>query len=410
MLTREGRTVLVVALLAAGAGRLLSVVELFVVAATLVALLLVATVAVRLRRLRLEVDRQVRPTVIQTGTEARVDLRVANRADRRTPVLRLHDRVSGTRGATLLLAPLGPGREASASYRLPTEGRGQVRLGPLRAVISDPFGLVEVHEEAAQTTTLTVLPAVTPIVPPPLAPGDQPLTRARQAPALRDAGDDFHSLRAYVVGDDLRRVHWRSTARQDDLMVRQVEQPWEGRTAVLLDARTEAHTAESFEVAVEAAASVLAAAWRRGDALRLVSTSAGDHGAARGQAQVDRFMEDLAAVSQGIDAPLERTLGPLAHDRAGGALVVVTSTRATPADLAAVAHLGRRFGTVIALRVEPEPGAADARGAPQRPPPVPAPALDVLVPHGAALGRAWDGAVRRRARRSASSAGAAAGT
>ena len=87
--------------------------------------------------------------------------------------------------------------------------------------------------------------------------GSAPSTKRRAARAVvSDLGDEFVTLREYEVGDDLRRVHWRSTARTGELMIRQDEARWRSRAAVVLDVNPGAHDAASFEVAVEAAASV----------------------------------------------------------------------------------------------------------------------------------------------------------
>ena len=83
---------------------------------------------------------------------------------------------------------------------------------------------------------------------------------------VSDLGDEFVTLREYELGDDLRRVHWRSTARTGELMIRQDEARWRSRAAVVLDVQPGAHDAASFEVAVEAAASVVGAAGRGSDA------------------------------------------------------------------------------------------------------------------------------------------------
>ncbi len=80
------------------------------------------------------------------------------------------------------------------------------------------------------------------------------------------------------MGDDLRRVHWPSTARRDELTVRQDERHQQGRTTVLLDVRRAVHTDVSFERAVSAAASLLVAATVRGDEVRLVATDGTDSG------------------------------------------------------------------------------------------------------------------------------------
>ena len=74
------------------------------------------------------------------------------------------------------------------------------------------------------------------------------------------AGDDDVIPRAYRDGDELRRVHWRSTARYGELMVRREEQRWQDRAVLILDSRRSAHIgsgpSSSFEFAVSAAASI----------------------------------------------------------------------------------------------------------------------------------------------------------
>ena len=55
------------------------------------------------------------------------------------------------------------------------------------------------------------------------------------------AGEDDVIPRAYRDGDELRRVHWRSTARYGELMVRREEQRWRNRATVLLDSRSISH-------------------------------------------------------------------------------------------------------------------------------------------------------------------------
>ena len=100
--------------------------------------------------------------------------------------------------------------------------------------------------------------------------GNDPLAGAEHPNSLGRGGEDFYALREYVVGDDLRRVHWPSTARHDDLMVRQDELPWQGRATVLVDVRASTNTAESLELVISAAASIVASSARRQDLVRLV--------------------------------------------------------------------------------------------------------------------------------------------
>ena len=87
------------------------------------------------------------------------------------------------------------------------------------------------------------------------------------------------TVREYRRGDDLRRVHWRSSARVGELMVRREEQPWESRATLFLDNRVVAHRgqgiASSLEAAVSAAASIAVHLSKRGFTVRLV-TAAGE--------------------------------------------------------------------------------------------------------------------------------------
>src|SRR5207253_1085808 len=103
-------------------------------------------------------------------------------------------------------------------------------------------------------------------------------------------------LREYEVGDDLRRVHWRSTARTGELMLRQDEMPWESRSTILLDTRPSTHQGESFERAVEIAASLATAMCRGRRQVRFVTTG----GVEIRSSGVDRYaqiMEYLAGAS-----------------------------------------------------------------------------------------------------------------
>ena len=139
-----------------------------------------------------------------------------------------------------------------------------------------------------------MLPPVVALLPLPYTLGDDPLAGAEQPNHLGRTGEDFYALRPYVVGDDLRRVHWPSTARTGELLVRQDEQPWQGRVTVLLDVRRTTTDQAGFERMVTAAASVIAASGRRGDLVRLVTTGGIDTGAMSGHAQLEALMEHLA--------------------------------------------------------------------------------------------------------------------
>ncbi len=387
MLTRRGWTLLGVALGLLVGGRLLGVIELYVVGASAASLVVVAAMLVALARLRLEVSREIHPPRVHAGSASRVAVRVRNRARRRTPVLRLDDAVTRTRGVRLLLGPLRPGQTASASYQLPTERRGLVEVGPLEVVLADPFGIAESRMRGAGVAELTVFPRITQVSPPPHTTGDDPHAGAEHPNALGRSGDDFYALRNYVQGDDLRRVHWKATARHDELMVRQDELPWQGRATVLVDLRRAANTPESLELVISAAASIVHACWTRQDLVRLVSTDGTDLGFAAGHAQVDAIMEHLATAEAVVEGAFRATVERLARSTIGGALVAIVSDL-SPGELSAIARLRSRFAWIAVVKFEPsswDPHAPDEAAGHHR---------LVQVTRSRPFGIAWEEAAR----------------
>jgi len=334
-------------------GRAFGILELFVIGVGMLALAVGAWIYVRLLQLRLEVVREVTPLRVHAGAAARVELRVGNLARARTPLLELTDPVAGTRGARLNVAPLPRAASARAAYRLPTDQRGLISIGPLAVKVQDAFGLAAIQAVAAPRVELTVYPHVDELTTRPGAGNRDPHAGADHPNALSREGEDFYALRSYVQGDDLRRVHWPSTARHDDLMVRQDELPWQGRTTVLLDTRAAGFNDETFEAAVSAAASLVMSGWHRRDLVRLITTDGTDSGAAGGQAHIDATMEHLAVVDTTVGGSLVALLAALGR-ASGGALIVVLG-RTTTGELEALARAGRRFGSCTVVSTDPNP-------------------------------------------------------
>jgi uncharacterized protein (DUF58 family) len=364
VLTRQGWVVAGGAIALFTAGRILGLVELIVLASAAGLLVVASALHVMRTRLDLEVGRSVHPPRVHVGNPSRVELAIKNLGAMRTPVLQLRDPVSGTRGADLLLPPLTRNERATAAYRLPTDRRGLLRIGPLRVIVTDPFGLVAADTVGAPASELTVYPHVDEISPVPYTTGHDPLSGAKQPNSLGRTGEDFYALRPYVVGDDLRRVHWPSTARHDELLVRQHELPWQGRTTVLLDVRRSAHRGESLELAVSLAASVVTANWKRHDLVRLITTDGADSGFAVGYPHLEALLEHLAVVPAASSASLRGMIDVLGRGGNGGALVAVVA-EASDDELTAINRLRTNYGSVTIVALHRS--AWDASAAP--PPP-----------------------------------------
>jgi uncharacterized protein (DUF58 family) len=344
MLTRTGWLTAILAIIAGIAGRLFAIVELFVIAAVLGSLVLVTLAWVRMTAVRLRVSRVVTPARVHAGESTRIEVSAKNTGAGRTPVLHLSDPVAGTRGARLHLAPLRGNDTAQAAYRLPTDKRGVVNVGPLQLEIADPFGLARRRAIAAPVQSVTIYPHIDTIRVPSLGGDEDPHGAAIRTNKLGQTSEEFFALRQYVLGDDLRRVHWKSTARSQELMVRQDENPWQDRTTIALDVRPGSYDEAAFERAVSAAASVASAAFRQRHVVRVVSSDGFDSGVGAGLSQAEAILAYLAGV------PLTKASGPvfdqLTRFGQGGLLVVATSEWPV-ADLAMLASLRARFRRVV---------------------------------------------------------------
>ena len=353
MITARGWTLLIGGAVLWVVGHLLGAVDLYVLGTGAAALVGLAMLLARLPGPRLDVRRELHPPRVYAGTESRVELIVRNAGSRRTPVFGLRDPFDGgRRQARFLVSPLSPGESARAAYRLPTERRGVFTLGPLEASVTDPFGLASRNHRVAGASELTVYPRIDPIAPLPHTRGDDPLSGADHPTGVALSGEDFYALRAYEVGDDLRRVHWPSTARLDELMIRQNEMPWQARVTVLLDVRHRAHSGESFELAVSAAASIVAACWQQGSLVRLVTTDGVDSGYGTAHAHVEAIMETLASVGPTRDDRLAGVLGSLTKPGNAGGLVALFTADAPSKEVQNVARLQWRFASLNVVLFE----------------------------------------------------------
>lgn len=323
MLTRGGFATLVLSLAILAGGRLFGLPELFVLGAGGLIILVLAVLHVVVRRLQVEVSRRLSPPRVHAGNPCRVDLLLRNRSRLPSPVLRLRDDVSGTQGVELLVAPMKQNAGTQAVYRLPTDRRGVVEVGPLRLTVSDAFGLAKLTTTGDREVSLVVYPRIDSIAPVRRSSGSDLERQTVQQQQIAPSGDDFYALREYVVGDDLRRVHWPSSARHDELMVRQDEIPWHGRLTIMLDTRTLA-SPTAFEAMVSAAASIAVASSDRGDQIRILFTGGEDTGYGAGPHHLTKLLGVLALATQ-TDHNLANSLKTLTAPGSGGAVVTITT-------------------------------------------------------------------------------------
>ncbi|WP_020660655.1 DUF58 domain-containing protein [Amycolatopsis benzoatilytica] len=320
-LTTRGRCLLAAGIAAAVCSLVLNERDLLRVAVFVVALPLLVAVYISATRLRLGAARTLRPDRVSVGSTGEVDLELWRSGRLPGGEVLLEDGVPyalGTR-PRFVVERLPHERRVLLRYPLQPGLRGIQQVGPLRATITDPFGLCEFERELIGHSRLVVVPRVVPL---------WGLPGGAGAGAGDDGSVRLHSgqgepdviVRPYRTGDDMRKVHWRSTARRDEVMVRIEERPWRGGTTVLLDHRAAAHHGSgpdaSLEWAVSFAASASLHLRRTGHRVRLVTehgTALADAPADGGESYDNLVLDALAALQ-----PAHQRDVTLGHDPAEG--------------------------------------------------------------------------------------------
>lgn len=345
MLTRYGRSVAWFAAVLLVVGWLAGYGPLVMLGFGSLAVLAIAALWL-LSRPRLDAERELRPNRVTEGQPATGYLTVINQSRRRSPAMVVLEHFGETVVPVSVPSLAGNGSH-TRPYRLPTERRGVFQVGPLTVSRTDPFQLMRAGQAQRSTETLWVHPAIHE-----MAPFPNGRTRDLEGPTSGEApqgGIAFHTLRPYVVGDDLRLIHWKSSARTGDLMVRHNVDTYQPRSLILLDVNQSVYSGDGFEDAVRAAASLVVASIRNKFPVRLRTTTGLVIGAEAG-ARMDRILDQLAALQVEPDAPLAAISRQLANERGGYSLAVVTG-QATAKDLAVVGPLRGRFQNITIGRM-----------------------------------------------------------
>jgi uncharacterized protein (DUF58 family) len=227
----------------------------------LVALPLVALVLVSRARLRMTCERQIAPAQVPLGSPMKGQIILGQDGRMPAAIVLLEDTVPRELGGRPRFAV----DRADATWRRVVEYpllgrvRGRFATGPLIVRTTDPFGLVQLERQFMATSEVLVTPQVFPLSTIRAIGGAGSAGEARPH-RIGVVGQDDVLVREYRQGDDVRRIHWRSTARFGDLMVRREEQAWDPSASIVLDSRASAHAGRgmqsSLEWAISAAASI----------------------------------------------------------------------------------------------------------------------------------------------------------
>jgi hypothetical protein len=468
------------------AGRLFGIRELFELGLGFATLVITSCIVVRHARHDTRLTRAVAPVEVYPGTVVRVEVTIHAGARRSPPLLFVEElpldlaegmpagtnvrevptaksrtpphsaltragaappdqaRRVGRRAIAFPVGAIEPHELHHIAYRVVPSKRGRFEIGPGSTIITDPFGLARAPDRPLAKSFLLVFPAYE-ILLPIAAASPASLEGTPRPIAPTGSGEDFFTMREYQPGDDVKKIHWRTTARQGRMMVRQEDRPSEPRAMVLLDDRRKVHArrgdgADSFEASISSAASLIHLFTSQGLAVGLALASRvgapGGAGTLAGGARRggggpgDRFgkgtdherdiMQRLAVLSPSSAGDLTAGIGALLEPRSGATYLAVVTTEIDPTwelhaaagsrsehglPLVVVRHLRHSYQNLTPDQLGDEEETAVAGSmAVER-----AGATIVDVRAGQTLGPAWDARFGSRVRRPVPTGGGSPG-
>ena len=281
-----------------------------------------------------------------------------------------------------LVGYVAPGSSVPWVYAVECYRRGEHQFGPVRLECSAPFGLFRARRSVSAPLRVLVYPQVFDFA---VARLRGELRKGPTVPTPAQRIGEFRGAREYQPGDSLRQVHWKSSARSGQLMVKEYDRGPESQTVLFLNAGHNAGTGKesTLEYGIKLAASIARACYGSDSSFRMAPPGLGvqfPHWRAA--------LEYLTRLADGEGAPPDRGLASLA--RAGRVIAIVAATdgeglkavRRLPADRLAAVILLQGFdteheeaGVAAALRGTGVPVVACAPGGIQR-------ALDELAAAG----------------------------
>ncbi|KGM11967.1 hypothetical protein N869_02230 [Cellulomonas bogoriensis 69B4 = DSM 16987] len=250
----------------------------------------------------------------------------------------------GRGAADFHLPSLGPDQVHEEVFAVPTTRRAVVVVGPVRSVRGDPLGLMRRRVRWTDPVDLYVHPLLVSLQG--AASGVLRDLEGQSTRSLSDSDMSFHALRDYVAGDDRRHIHWKSSARVGQLMVRQFEDTRRTHTALAVSTALADYTGEAeFELAVAAAASIGVQALRDERELTVLA----GQGALRTRTP-PVLLDDFAGVEATVTGRGSSELAPWVARQAGDASVAILVVGSVPtrADLRAhTIHLPAGIRTLV---------------------------------------------------------------
>lgn len=308
------------------------------------------------RSTKLSLRRVISPSVLRPDQPATVKGVFTNSGRRASRFGAAQDRIDASLGdrPRYTMASIAPQETAAVNYTVRGRARGLHTLGPTVIQHPDPFGLCTSTSVVTADDRILVLPRTF------------ALPAERLPSATGGNGDTGHSIalhgeqdisiRGYVEGDELRRIHWPATAHRGQLMVRQEDRPERKHALLLLDSRSEVHQFDGAYSSFEWAVSALASIGLHLNSLKyqthLLSPETLATGLFDGPATDETILTNLATAAECPDAVHEGVLAEGTRMAASGTTIVAVLTDVSGPRLLDLAAACGRGAVGIAIVID----------------------------------------------------------
>jgi uncharacterized protein (DUF58 family) len=293
---------------------------------------------------KLGVKRTLHPPKVTVGESSTGIVEVRNTTRRRIGS-RFAEDVLGDQVVRMALPAMSPGESIEQPYIVPAPKRGLFEVGPVRLTRADPLGLFRRVQGQGSVEHLWVRPRTHRLSA--VSSGWAKDLDGPTSDVAPRGSAAFHALREYQFGDDLRHVHWRTSARRGELMVRHFVDTRRSQELVMLDPRSESYSAVSFEDAVEVAASICMAATLAKREPILVLPGQTEKANDERLQPIDR----LTLVTSVSSVSLADAFSEVRRKRGGASALVIVTGDTDGRELIEQARRVLRSGLVVVVRV-----------------------------------------------------------